>query len=101
MTKKHEKPDCPEDLSIPVPFREVDTQHVNVSTYKGSITIQLPGGDFHWFSLADAKRLHVALGRVIKRRAERNAWAKRYAPDSWEAKKHQVNRRRSRARKRR
>ncbi len=79
------EPKRPEDLSLTTSFRSMSTQHANVSTYKGSITIQLPGGDYHWFNYADAKKFHAALGRIIEHRGKMDAYHLRYEPDSWEA----------------
>ena len=80
-------PPRPNDLSLTSSFREVDTRHAVVSTYKGSITIQLPGGDHHWFNLRDASVFHAKLGRVIAHRAKLDAWHLKYEPEGYEAAK--------------
>lgn len=83
--KRPERPERPDDLSVSTSFRTVSTQHAIVSTYKGSITILLPGGDYHWFNVRDADKFFNTLRRVIEHRKKMDAWYLRYEPDSWEA----------------
>jgi hypothetical protein len=92
---KRTQPPIPEDLSLTSAFREISTRHAVLSTYKGSITIQLPGGDYHWFDLCDAKAFHEKLGRVIARRAQLDAWHLKHDPRGYEAVKIRGQRKRN------